>query len=215
MREVVAFLEQVAPAEPVFYDGYYDSLFAFYVRAGDPGFCRQVVVGAKLLYASALMPGWLLEEFAKTQPEVINRLRTKGGCQWLAFEVSRRPQTLAPAQLLRDTIRWNTFKGRHLTLAQAITVQGLLSPGAAAPGMPQAAVLAKVASFDASALGPFKFVGYFPIAAPVAKGVEVYRLTIPVDRPDEVELAFPILGQGGHFRVRPIPSRGPCRHGGR
>src|SRR5262249_46215303 len=117
-----------------------------------------------------------------------------------------------PAQLLRDTIRWNTFLGRHLTFAQAITVQGLLSPIAAAPVMPQAAIVAKVASFDASALAPFKFIGYFPIGASVAKGVEGYLLTTRVERPDEVELAFPIPGGGAHSRVRPIPSRGPCRH---
>lgn len=56
--ELVSFLERVAPDEPVFYDGYHDGIFTFYVRAGDDRFQRRVVLSSKLLYASAIVPGW-------------------------------------------------------------------------------------------------------------------------------------------------------------
>ena len=34
-QDVAAFMAQVAPEEPVLYDGFYDGIFTFYMRAGD------------------------------------------------------------------------------------------------------------------------------------------------------------------------------------
>src|SRR5262249_23909971 len=44
-NQVVAFVERVAPAEPVVYDGCHDGVFIFLVQAGDPDYRRQVVLG--------------------------------------------------------------------------------------------------------------------------------------------------------------------------
>jgi hypothetical protein len=85
-QEVVSFLERVAPEEPVFYDGRYDGVFTFYVRAGDEEFQRRVVLGHKLLYTCAVFVGWRQKEFVGSPEEVIDVLRRRGGCRWLALE---------------------------------------------------------------------------------------------------------------------------------
>lgn len=160
--EVARFLEQVAPDEPVFYDGHYDGTFTFYVMAGDPGYRRRVVRGSKLLYASALVPGYRLSEYAATPEEVVAVLRTRGGCRWLAVEVGGAAEQLPPALRLREALRGPDFE--------------------------------RVRSFP---VFPHRLV----------ERVDVYRLRGPVERVDEVELPFPILGEGAAFRVRPIEPR--------
>ena len=47
-QEVAAFIAQVAPEEPVFFDGLSDGIFTFYTRAGDAGLRQRVVLGSKL-----------------------------------------------------------------------------------------------------------------------------------------------------------------------
>jgi hypothetical protein len=58
--------------------------------------------------------------------------------------------------------------------------------------------------------GPeFDLVRSFPVAAGLGvERVDVYRLLVPVERQDEVDLPFPMLGEGVSYRVRPIPTRG-------
>jgi len=109
-REAAAFFRRHAPAEPVLYDGYYDGPFTFYVRAGDPGFRQQVVLGNKLLYAYALDQGWHLEEYASTPDQVLEILQSRGGCRWLAIEMSDRSDTLAAARLLREVVQREEFQ---------------------------------------------------------------------------------------------------------
>ena len=161
-REVARFLEQVAPDEALFYDGVYDGVFTFHVQANDPDYRRRVVLGNKLLYAWAMVPGWRMQEYATTPGEVVEALRTRGGCRWLAVEVGPAAEQIAPARLLREAVK-----------------------------------------------GPeFERVRSFPIAP--GRGIErvdVYRLLGPVERVDEVELPFPILGEGVSYRVTPIPTR--------
>jgi hypothetical protein len=172
-RQVARFLEQVAPDEPVFYDGWFDGTFTFHVQSNDPGYRRRVVLGSKLLYAYALVPGWRLHEYATTPEEVVKRLQTRGGCRWLAVEVGKAAQQMAPARLLRETVK-----------------------------------------------GPeFELVRSFPVAGAGVERVDVYRLLVPVEPVDEVDLPFPILGEGVSYRARPIPTRravvkGPYRGGG-
>jgi hypothetical protein len=162
LQQVARFLEQVAPDEPLFYDGCFDGTFTFHVQANDPGHRRRVVLGSKLLYAYAVVPGWRQREYATTPEEVMKRLQARGGCRWLAVEVGKAAEQVAPARLLRETVK-----------------------------RPE-----------------FKLVRSFPVAA--GQGVErvdVYLLLVPVERVDEVDLPFPILGEGVSYRVRPIPTR--------
>jgi hypothetical protein len=109
-REVVSFLEQVAPAEPVFYDGYHNGIFTFYVRAGDEHFQRRVVLGSKLLYATAIIPGWRYQEFVNSPEDVIRVLQERGGCRWLAIEMPAQKQQLPAMQHLRDAVGTSAFE---------------------------------------------------------------------------------------------------------
>src|SRR5262245_34298793 len=82
---LVGFLQKAAPQARLFYDGKYDGIFSFYVRAGDPNFERGVVLGDKLLYAVRFIRGEAME-YANSPPEVVKILQTKCGCQWLVVE---------------------------------------------------------------------------------------------------------------------------------
>jgi hypothetical protein len=159
---VAHFLAEEAPDEPFFYDGRYDGVFTFHIQANDPEYRRRVVLGRKLLYASAMIPGYRLREYVTSPEQVVEVLRTRGGCRWLAVEVGGEVEQVGPAQLLREAVR-----------------------------------------------GPeFELVRSFPVDSD--RGVErvdVYRLLGPVERVEEVDLPFPILGEQATYRVRPIRSR--------
>jgi hypothetical protein len=158
VREVVAFFEREAPKERIFYDGLYNGVFSFYMRANDPDFRQGVVLGSKLLYSSAIFVFWHRTERVSSPAEVIDVLRGECGCQWLALERGEGSNQIAAAKYLR----------------QAVT-------------------------------GPeFQFVKSFPIVAPYVTHVDVYRFLLPVEKPHELELPFPILGDGVKFRAKPI-----------
>ena len=157
-EQVVGYIEQVAPNEPVFYDGHYDGVFTFLVQAGDPGYRRRVVLGAKLLYASAMGPLYRYQSFAASTGEVVQRLQTHGGCRWLAIERSVYGNLIPGTRLL-----WEALRG------------------------PQ-----------------FELVRSFPVSGPGIDRVDVYRFKAELQPTEYVDLPFPILGEGGRFRVRPI-----------
>jgi hypothetical protein len=160
-RELTSFLARVAPEEPVFYDGFYDGVLIFYVRADDPQFRRRVVLGHKLLYTYAMFPGWRQQNFTNSPEEMIEVLRQRGGARWLAIEMGKETESLVPMRHLRQAVKTSAFE-----LVQS-----------------------------------------FPIQAYQTDRVDVYRLKLPVAEVDEVELPFPVLGEGVKFRVRPIPPR--------
>jgi hypothetical protein len=110
IREVAAFLERVAPNESIFYDGYYSNVFTFYIQAGDPAYTRRVVLGAKLLYASAIEPLWRYRSFVSTSTEVVQVLHERGGCRWLAVEKSKQSEQIPAALLLRKAVQGSEFE---------------------------------------------------------------------------------------------------------
>lgn len=110
IKGLVAFLEDVAPGEPYFYEGNYDGIFAYYVRAGDPDFRSRVVTGKKLLYASAQTPRWRLRQYVTTPREVVERLRERGGCRWLAVEFDPCEASVAATDLLREALTGADFE---------------------------------------------------------------------------------------------------------
>jgi len=121
-RDVASYLKQVAPNEPVFYDGYYNGVFTFHVRAQDPDYRRQVILGNKLLYTYSLDPSARLSEFVSSADEVLEILRTQGGCRWLVIETSDPP--------LRGAIRF----ARGQALAEDSEVAGAHSGEPLEPG---------------------------------------------------------------------------------
>lgn len=108
--EVSSFLEEVAPAEPVLYDGYHSGIFTFHVRASDPNFNRQVILGNKLLYTYALHAGWRERQFATSQEEVVQLVRNVAGCRWLAVEIGTRSEISPAMTLLRQTVQTPDFE---------------------------------------------------------------------------------------------------------
>jgi hypothetical protein len=53
--------------------------------------------------------------------------------------------------------------------------------------------------------GPeFERVASFPIDSQRTRAVDVYRVLMPIEVPETLELPFPILGEGTSFRARPI-----------
>ena len=109
-KDVAAFLAEVAADEPVFFDGFDDGIFIFYVRAGDPAFRRRVVTSSKVLYTSAFFPGWQQQDFVHSPEDVIDVLRQKGGCRWFAIEQGSRTADLAPMRYLRQALQTPAFE---------------------------------------------------------------------------------------------------------
>jgi hypothetical protein len=112
-REVVDYLKSVAPEEMVLYDGKFDGVFSYYVRLADPNFKRGVVVGDKLLYASAIFPTWHLEEYVSSPNDVVERIQSNCGCRWLAIEQADEEDPadeVAAAGHLREAVRGPEFE---------------------------------------------------------------------------------------------------------
>ncbi len=178
--QVAAFLAQVAPGEPVLYDGPYDGVLTFYVQAGDPDHRRRVVLSRELfgrtpangctlqaastaglaggsygplLAALGLAPGRTDARY------VLAVLQTRGGCHWIAVEQSGLAGQAAAVWELRGAVH---------------------DP-------------------------PFQLVRSFPMIGRELSRIDVYRLDVPVREATEVELPFPSLGGNQPQRVRPLP----------
>jgi hypothetical protein len=107
-KQLVDYLEKIAPDEPVFYDGQNYAIFTFYVQMGDPNFHRRVVLGNKLLYAES----WYLgpHEFVSSPQDVIEVLRKRGGCQWVVVADRLPDPRIAASRYLREVITGPQFE---------------------------------------------------------------------------------------------------------
>lgn len=109
-KDVVAYFKDVAPEEMIFYDGVYDGVFSLYMRIGDPEFERGVILGDKLLYASAIFSNWRLQEYVSSPKDVVERLQAECGCRWLAIERNEASNQVAAARYLREAVRGPEFE---------------------------------------------------------------------------------------------------------
>ncbi len=107
-RELVQYMEKVAPNEPLFYDGRRDDIFAFYVRAGDPGFQRRAVCGNRLLYARN--NGGPTKTFVSSPDDVIEMLQNKGGCHWIAIDEIPLVTDVNAPEYLRTAVQGSHFE---------------------------------------------------------------------------------------------------------
>jgi hypothetical protein len=71
--------------ERLLYDGFYNGVFTFYVRANPNRGDIKVVRGSKAFYAVAVNKDYGLEEFVRT-PEQFISVVSQVGCRWLVFE---------------------------------------------------------------------------------------------------------------------------------
>jgi hypothetical protein len=110
MRQVVAFIEQEAPGQRIFYEGKYDGVFSFYIRAGDHKMAQSVTLGSKLLYATAMDPSLELVKIATSPRDVVDAFRSRCGCRWLVVESPWENKEPAPDRYLRQALRGSEFK---------------------------------------------------------------------------------------------------------
>jgi hypothetical protein len=111
-REIADYLRERAPADAVLYDGPYDGLFGFHVRASDPNFERRFVLGNKLLYESGPTKTfkWVQKSNVSSTDDVVNLLRTRSGCRWIAIEVDDRPVEALGRRLLLGAVERSEFE---------------------------------------------------------------------------------------------------------
>jgi hypothetical protein len=107
-KELVAFLEEVAPEGRFLYDGKYDGNFSFYVRARDPEFRRGVILGDKFVYSMRFVEG--VVDNVHSPSDVVKLLQTQCGCQWLAIEKAGRADEIASARQLRQAVTGPEFE---------------------------------------------------------------------------------------------------------
>ncbi len=107
-RQLVGFIEKIAPDEPVFYGGTSPNIFTFYLLAGDPGYRRRVVLSRKLLYAESTWDK--IHEFISSPQDIVEVLQKRGGCKWVAVhDRPDSPQIEAPWHL-RKAVKGPKFK---------------------------------------------------------------------------------------------------------
>jgi Dolichyl-phosphate-mannose-protein mannosyltransferase len=111
-REIATYLRERAPTDAVLYDGPYDGLFGFHVRALDPDFERRLVLANKLLYEAGPTNTftWVQTSNVTSTDDVVNVLRTRSGCQWLAIEMSRSASLGSGQRLLRQAVERPEFE---------------------------------------------------------------------------------------------------------
>jgi hypothetical protein len=111
-REVAADLRERAPFDGVLYEGPYDGLFGFYVRASDPGFERRLVLANRLLYESGPTTtfNWVQRSMVASTDDVVNLVRRRCGCRWVALEIDGRPPWLLGQRLLRQAVERGEFE---------------------------------------------------------------------------------------------------------
>ena len=99
--EVVRYMEQVAPSEPVFYEGLLDGVYTFHLRADDSKFQRQVVLVRKWIVDGARKP---------MTSQAIGDKILSSGCRWLVMEIPRPIHETLLLAKLRDVIRREEFE---------------------------------------------------------------------------------------------------------
>ena len=109
-KDVVTFLDKMAPEKIIFYDGIYDGVFTFYLRSGDPKFKKGVVLGNKLLYASSIFRERKLIEKVTSVEDVVEVFRNKCGSEWLVIEGQLTPDKVTAAKFLRQALSRPEFK---------------------------------------------------------------------------------------------------------
>jgi glycosyltransferase involved in cell wall biosynthesis len=114
-RAVVLYLREHAANDAVLYDGYHDGLFGFYLRAFDPQFRRRLVLGQQFLYhyGPAADFNWVETMEATSTKEVVNILRTRSGCSWVAIEVGPYSDWAQGQRLLRAAVAGPEFELDH------------------------------------------------------------------------------------------------------
>jgi hypothetical protein len=111
-REIAAYLQRQGRTDAVLYDGDHNGLFGFYVRALDPQFERRVARADKLLYqfGPTTTFEWIERSHVWSVDDVLNALRMRSGCRWVAIEVGDNSSWALGRRLLRQAVARPEFE---------------------------------------------------------------------------------------------------------
>jgi|694.fasta_scaffold21744_6 hypothetical protein len=102
MQQVVQYVEQVAPEEPVIYEGRFDGTYGYYLRVRDPNFQRQM-----------LLSKHLLEPIQKLAPEnrvaAATELLLGSNCRWLILEKNKKLKLNTLEKVLQEVVKQPEF----------------------------------------------------------------------------------------------------------
>lgn len=109
---VARYLRDHGPDDAVLYSGIYDGVFAFYVRALDPGYARRVVFSGRLLYEyrQTVDFSWTETPHVTSVEDVVRLLRTDSGCRWVAVEVGGERLLSTSEHWLRKALEEPAFE---------------------------------------------------------------------------------------------------------
>ncbi len=121
-REVAEFLKVQGPRDAVFYDGSFSGVFVYHVRANDPDFERRVMLGSKLLYSIAPRSTFkpVNENYVSSVEDVIDVLRRRSGCRWVAIQHSRKDS--AGTSMLARRLLLEAVARPEFSLVRSFTV---------------------------------------------------------------------------------------------
>ena len=110
--DVARFLRANGSSDAVLYSGIYDGVFAFYVRAMDPGFERRVVLSGRFLYEYRQVVDftWVETPHVTIPGDVVTLIRTMSGCRWVAVEVGGEALLSGTEQVLRRALEGPEFE---------------------------------------------------------------------------------------------------------
>jgi hypothetical protein len=111
-RELAIYLQEHGPHDAVLYDGAHNGLFGFYMRAMDPAFERRMARADKLVfeYGPTTTFEWVQRSNVASAIDVVNLLRARSGCRWVAIERSNRPSASLGRRLLQETVTRPEFE---------------------------------------------------------------------------------------------------------
>lgn len=111
-REFATYLRDHGAADSLLYDGEYDGLFGFYLRAGDSHFTDRFVRADRALYSYGPGPTfeWTETSSVKSADDVLTMMRNRLGCRWVAVEVPRPVHVVLGRRLLREALSRPEFE---------------------------------------------------------------------------------------------------------
>lgn len=103
MQKVVEYVEQVAPEEPVIYEGRFDGTYGYYLRVRDPNFQRQMLLSKHLLEpVKKLAP--------KNRVAGATELLLRSTCRWLILEKNKKLKPNTLENVLQQVVKQPEFK---------------------------------------------------------------------------------------------------------
>lgn len=96
-------LQHTSSNDRVFFDGWWDGNFTYYMRHLDPSRSRHVVRGDKLLYDFVCVPATDFRQYVESSRDILQALLTAAP-RYVIVENPQFYQTIAVAQQLRDLI---------------------------------------------------------------------------------------------------------------